>query len=60
MRRWPMAVSKNRLSRLRNKMTILGIQIHSFYDCVTLGAFVGGVASLVYHSLERVTERFSN
>lgn len=41
-------------------MNILGIQLTSFYDCVTLGFFVGGVASLVYHGLERVTERFSN
>jgi hypothetical protein len=41
-------------------MTILGIQLHTFYDCITLGLFIGGVASLVYHNLERVTERFSN
>ena len=41
-------------------MNILGIQLNTFYDCITLGAFIGAVASLVYHGLERVTERFSN
>lgn len=41
-------------------MNILGIQLNNLYDCITLGAFVGGVASLVYHGLERVTERFKN
>lgn len=41
-------------------MNILGIQLNNLYDCVTLGLFVGGVTSLVYHSIERVTERFSN
>lgn len=41
-------------------MNILGIQLNTVYDCITLGLFVGAVASAVYHSLERVTERFSN
>jgi hypothetical protein len=41
-------------------MTILGMQLNTVYDCVTLGAFVGAVASAVYHGIERVTERFSN